>query len=90
MEKYKKVYFEWADTTSPVDKTWMSENESIQWAEEDNYFVKQVGFLIKKTKKYTLLAGHINITQTAGQEIISLGHLIKIPNTWIKNYKIIR
>lgn len=87
--KYKKVYFKWADTTSPVEKSWFDVSDAIKWAEEDSYWVEQVGFLIKKTKKYTLLAGHINITYTAGQKIETLGQLIKIPNTWIKDYKII-
>lgn len=87
--KYKKVYFKWADTTSPIDKSWMSEDEAKNWAKEDSYWVEQVGFLIEKNKQYTLLAGHINITHTAGQDIITLGQLIKIPNTWIKDYKFI-
>ena len=87
--KWKKVYFKWADTTSPVAKTWWGKNEAIEWAEEDSYWVEQVGFLIKRNKKYILLAGHINITYSAGQKIETLGQIIKIPITWIKDYKII-
>jgi len=90
--KYKKVYFKWADTTSPVNtgQAWWSIDEAIDWAENDNYWVEQTGFLIKKTKKFILLAGHINITESAGQKIESLGTLIKIPTTWIKDFKYLK
>ena len=86
---YKKVYFKWADTTSPVEKIWWSEETATEWAENDSYWVEQIGFLIKKNKKYTLLAGHLNTTYSEGQKIITLGNLIKIPNTWIRDYKIL-
>jgi len=85
----KKVYFKWADTTSPVEKTWWNIEDALAWAENDSYWVEQVGFLIKKTKKYILICGHINITQSEGQEIKTIGQLLKIPTTWIKDFKIL-
>ena len=88
--KYQKVYFKWADTTSPIEKTWWSKREAIEWAENDSFWVEQIGFLVKSTKKYILVAGHINITYSEEQKIETLGALIKIPTTWIKDYKILK
>ena len=86
-QRYRRVYFKWADTTSPLEKSWWTEEEAKRWAKEDNYFVEQVGFLIERNKHYTLLASHINITISEGQESVSFGSLIKIPNTWIRDFK---
>lgn len=87
--KYKKVYFKWADTTSPVNtgQSWWSEKEVKEWAQIDDFWVEQLGFLIEKNKKFILVASHVNITSSGGEEIISLGGLLKVPTTWIKNYK---
>jgi len=86
-KRYKIIYFEWADATSPTEKSWWTPEGALEWAEKDNYWVEQVGFLLKKTKEYILLAGHTNITFSEGEEIEQLGHLIKIPTAWIRNYK---
>ena len=86
--KYKLISFEWADTTSPVDNGWKTPNECIEWAEKDDYWVKQTGFIIKETKKYLLIASRFNVTFSAGQKIMTVGDITKIPITWIRNKKI--
>lgn len=87
----KLIYIEWADTTSPMNgKSWWYEDEAIQWAEEQDYWVCQTGFVIKETKKYLLLAGHYNITYADGETIESLGQIIRIPKTWIRKRKEIK
>lgn len=89
MKGYKKVYFKWADATSPVntDQSWWDKKSILEWAEKDDYWVEQTGFLIKRTKKFILLAGNINITYSNGEKIETFGHLIKIPTTWIRDFK---
>lgn len=62
----------------------------IEWAEGDDYYVRQTGFIIKETKRYLLLAGHYNITETGGEKFESLGQIIKIPKTWIRKRKEIK
>ena len=86
-KKYKLICFEWSDTTSPVDNGWKTPEECIKWAEEDDYWVKQTGFIIKETKKYLLIASRFNTTFSAGREIETVGDITKIPTTWIRNRK---
>lgn len=90
MKNYKLVSFKWADTTSPSEQSWFREQEAKDWAKNDSYWVHQVGFLIENKKEYILLAGNINVTHSAGEDLITLGHLIKIPTTWIKDFKYLK
>ena len=89
---YKKVYFKWADTTSPITtgQSWWNVEEAIEWAENDSFWVEQIGFLIRRTKQYILIAGHINITKSEGHIIETVGTLVKIPTTWIKDFKYLK
>lgn len=73
------IYIEWCDAMSNLE-AWTSEDEIIEWAESDNWVNRQVGFIIKETDKYLLLASEIgNINSDDPQ----LGGCIKIPTTWI-------
>lgn len=89
MTKYKKVYFKWADATSPINtgQAWWDEDEAKKWSQEQQYWVEQLGFLIEKNKKFILIASHTNTAELDGQTITTLGGLLKIPTTWIRDYK---
>ena len=90
-QKFKLIYIEWADTTSPMNgKSWWDREEAIRWAEEQDYWVCQAGFVIKETKEYLLLAGHYNITAVDEETLESLGQIIRIPKTWIRKRKEIK
>lgn len=87
---YKKIYFEWADTISPLEKGWKYVGEAIKWGKEVNYWVYEMGWLLEETKEYILIAGRINITKDSEGECIMVGDITKIPKGWIKNRKTIK
>lgn len=70
------VYLEWGDAISNTG--WMSENEAKEWAKEDHWVVKNVGWILEETKEYILLAA--KYSDGSGE----YGLLHKIPTTWIK------
>jgi len=82
----KLIYIEWADATSPAENTWRDEYEAKQWAKDDDYWIKQVGWILEENNKYILLASHKSITKTDTQ-IEQFGLLQKIPKTWIRHRK---
>ena len=55
---------------------WYSEEEAIEWAEEDGWVVTQVGWLLKDVQEYILLCGK---KSNEG----SFGQLMKIPKSCI-------
>lgn len=62
----KLVYIEWVDSVAMIP-VWMSKEEAIEWgSDKDNCKIKQVGFVIKKTKSYLLLVSRISPEQVGG------------------------
>ena len=72
----KLVYLEWGDAISNTG--WMSKEDALEWGEEQHWLVKNVGWLLKETKDYILLAA--KYSDGSGE----YGLLHKIPKTWIK------
>lgn len=76
MKKHKVVYIEWIDSAT-TDPTWMSRQEAIEWGMDDtNNTIRQIGFVVKKTRKTILLASGINNETISG--------VFKIPLCCIK------
>lgn len=73
------IYIEWCDAMSH-GAAWMSEEEAIEWAETNHWVNRQVGFVVKETTEYLLLAGEESIYDIDNPK---LGQVIKIPTTWI-------
>lgn len=73
------VYIEWCDAITNHE-SWISEDEALKWAESERWVNKHVGFLIKETDEYLLLAGEIGGTDNDK----NYGHVTKIPKTWIR------
>jgi hypothetical protein len=73
------IYIEWCDAMSSTE-AWTSESDAIEWAESNDWVNKQVGFVVKETDKFLLLAGEIGNIESSEPQ---LGQLIKIPTTWI-------
>jgi len=73
------VYIEWCDAMIN-NNVWMSTEEAIEWADEESWIVQQVGFILKETEKYILLASKKNIYDKENPEV---GSVIKIPTTWV-------
>lgn len=78
MKKYKPVYIEWIDSVATVP-VWLSVEEAIDWAkDEDNYKIRQIGFVFKKTKKFLLLISRISPEQVGGAFKIPVKCITKI------------
>lgn len=78
------VYIEWTDTVSD-GVLWMDKEMAIEWANDEAWIIKQVGFVIKATAKYILLAAMINLQHSSTK----VSGLSKIPkSTIIKRVKL--
>lgn len=86
MNKYKLVYIEWCDAIDG-GSGWHSIKESKNWAKNDEWIIKQVGWIIKETKKYILICAKYN-PQEGKQGMVS--YPTKIPTTWILKRKKIK
>lgn len=82
IKKPKLIYIEWGDAISNTG--WMSFNEALEWGEEEHWIVKNIGWLLKETSSYILLAS--KYSEGSGE----YGLLHKIPKTWIRKRKIIK
>lgn len=78
-EKNRLIYIEWGDAISNTG--WMDKEDAIKWGEEEHWLVKNIGWLLKETKDYILLAA--KYSDGSGE----YGLLHKIPKTWIKKRK---
>ena len=79
----KLVYVEWVDASS--NSGWMSHEEAEKWIEKPNWLVKQVGWILKESKKHLILAGRL---ETDDCQLV--GALQKIPKTWITKRKVLK
>lgn len=83
--KRKLIYIEWADATSP-QQVWWTKDECIDWARDDDYWISQVGWILKEDKKFILLSSQKSNTHSnnAVEMIEQFSHIQKIPKTWIR------
>ncbi len=77
----KLIRIGWADAIENLNG-WHSKEDALEWAQNDNWVVHQVGWILKETDDYILLCGHWN-EASAGREA-TFGCLFKIPKPWIK------
>lgn len=52
--QHKLIYIEWADAYTCDD--WKTLDECFDWANDYKWIVKSVGWVLKETDKYILLA----------------------------------
>jgi hypothetical protein len=71
----------WADAIENLEG-WHTEKEAMEWADDDNWIVHQVGWVLKETDDYILLSNKHN-EASCGRDS-SYGGLFKIPKPWIK------
>lgn len=79
---YPLIYIEWGDAISNTG--WMSVEEAKRWGKEQHWLVKNIGWLLKETKDYILLAAKYS------DENQDYGLLHKIPKTWIKTRQVVK
>lgn len=86
--KFKLIYIEWCDAISHT-RGWMTKKEAFDWAKNEDWIVRQAGFLMEETKEYILLASRIN-PQPDTDDGYNTDGLFKIPKTWIRKRTLIR
>lgn len=78
----KIIYIEWCDAVSDGSR-WMSMQDAKNWGNNEDWVVKQVGFLLDEKDEYLLLASRINPHRVTEDEIRVDG-LLKLPKTWVR------
>lgn len=80
MKKYLLVYIEWCDA---IDGTtgWQTVKDIKEWAKSDEWIIKQVGWIMKETKKYILICSKYNPQGDGYHDMVAFP--TKIPKTWI-------
>lgn len=81
-EKFPLVYLQWCDAISNHGE-WMDVPGSLNWANDDDWIIRQTGFIINETKEYILLASKLN-AHPNHLDIPMVSGLQKIPKTWIR------
>jgi hypothetical protein len=79
--KYRLVRIGWADAIENLDG-WHTEEEALKWADDDDWIVHQVGWVLKETNDYILLGNKHN-DASCGRDS-TFGGLFKIPKPWVK------
>lgn len=75
----KLIYIEWEDSINSTE--WMNLDKVLEWEKEDHNLVKQIGWLIKETKRHIVIASKMNEWLKYETDY---GSLQKIPKTWIR------
>lgn len=86
----KLVYLQWLDATSPVEGSWWSEEEALNWASNDDYWVEEVGWILKETKEYILFCSKKSTTTNRVNNIVQYGNLLRVPKPWIRKRKTLK
>ena len=82
----KLVYIEWEDAISR--NQWMNKKEVNEWIKDGPWFVHSIGWIIKETDKFIILAGQHHPESNYTDELV--GEVIRIPKGWIKKRKVIK
>lgn len=80
----KPYYIRWCDATSR-EQAWSTFEDSINWADNENWEVESLGWILKETKEYILLC--TKKTPENNETEPQYGSLFKIPKTWIRERK---
>ena len=76
----KLVYIEWGDALANAN--WFTTEEAVRWAEESSWLIREVGWVMKETRDYIVLASTWKPEDDWTEEQVKL--LQKIPKTWVK------
>ena len=71
----------WCDAFSMAE--WLSLEEVFEEAEKKGWEVTEVGWLLRETKEYIVIASQL---QTGG----SFGNITKVPKTWIRERVVLK
>lgn len=76
----KLIKIGWADAIENLHG-WHTEKEALKWAENDNWIVHQVGWILKETDNYILFTSQYN--EASGGRKKTYSGLFKIPKPWV-------
>ncbi|MFN8290761.1 MAG: hypothetical protein U0U70_10920 [Chitinophagaceae bacterium] len=76
------IYLEWCDAISD-GSGWMSFFKAKEWGNNEDWVIRQVGFLLNETEEYLLLAGRVN-PHNVTEDDLKVDGLLKIPKTWVR------
>lgn len=76
------IYIEWCDAIADTP-SWITINDAIKWADNEDWVIKQSGFLLKETEEYILLCSKINPHDHLKDDM-RVDSLLKLPKTWIR------
>jgi hypothetical protein len=82
--KAKVTYIKWCDATSN-ENAWRTLDEALDWADNENWEVENIGWILKETREYILLA--TKRSKETEDLDSQYGNLFKIPKTWIRERK---
>lgn len=85
-KKLQLVYIKWCDSIST--SSWKDMEGAIEWADESNWLVENVGWILKETKEYICLASSVSHPSDGAEDQFS--NLQKIPKTWIRKRRILK
>lgn len=83
----KIVYLEWTDATNN-SSDWKNKKEVETWIKDEQFWVREVGFLIEETNKHIILCA-LHAPETEHYSEV-FKELRKIPKTWVRNKKILK
>lgn len=78
----KLIYIEWCDAINDTPN-WMPLKDAIEWADNEDWVIKQSAFLLKETDEYLLLCSKINPHYHSEDEV-RVDSLLKLPKTWVR------
>ena len=78
----KLVYLEWEDACDDVSTGWKTEDEVLEWAKNDSWWVKEIGYVIYEDKKVTVLASKMEPGNK--DYCATFKGITRIPKTWIR------
>ncbi len=81
MKNYKLIYLEWCDAIESR-AGWQEIDVIKYWAKNEDWIVKECGFLIEENKEYLLFASRIG--DYHNDNTPKFGSIMKIPKTWIR------
>lgn len=76
-------YIEWADALTFYDE-WRDRESICERYKNDDWIIRQAGYILKETKKYIIIASKYN-PQEADKD--RFAEITKIPKTWIRKKK---
>lgn len=81
--KLELWYLEWCDAVN-FSNEWSTAESIINWAESEDWLIRQAGYIVKETREYIVVASQYNPKSDSEDQY---AEVTKIPKTWIRKRK---